>query len=326
MNLSNQYICPKCHNTLKRTTSQEFCCESCDTAFPLIKGVTETREQEKVTALLEQYDQLSFVELIDYYAEHLSPSYLADNIRDYYRDYFKRAIERGKREFELIKDNMQQVGIDCARHRALDLGCGMGTGVAAAASEFDEVHGIDPSLWRLIIAQKFCGENGLSNIALACGYAEHLPFPATHFNLTWAINVLEHLDDPDQAMAEMARTLAPTGCFCGDSSNRFDLFTPEPHVDVRWVGFWPRFLASWYVERRKGMPYRGTRLLSYRELSRLLRRHFGARNYWILLRKLRGKQFKRLQSLWYSALRSPGLGDLLKLFAPLYDVVAVRTA
>jgi 2-polyprenyl-6-hydroxyphenyl methylase/3-demethylubiquinone-9 3-methyltransferase len=110
----------------------------------------------------------------------------------------------------------------------------MGTGLVAAASEFEEVYGIDPSLWRLIIAQKFCGEEGLKNISPACSFAEHLPFPNAHFDLTWAINVIEHLDDPELAMVEVVRTLGPAGCFCGDSSNRFDLFTREPHTKILW--------------------------------------------------------------------------------------------
>jgi hypothetical protein len=83
-------------------------------------------------------------------------------------------------------------------------------------------------------------------------------------------------------------------------------------------------LASWYVMRCKGMPYLGTRLLSYRELAYLLREYFGLRSHWILLRPLEGKRLRRVHPLWYGALRLPLIGTLLKWVAPMYEIVAVR--
>ena len=255
-----------------------------------------------------------------------SPDFIVKDVLAYYQEYFKAIVERSQQELELLRRNIQQVGVVYAPHRCLDLGCGIGTGAAAAAVEFDEVFGIDTSLWRLIVARKFFEERGVSNVVLVCGYAESLPFPDHFFDLVWAINVIEHLDDCHRALAEVIRTLKQAGCFGADSSNRFSLFTPEPHVGVYWVGFWPRRLASWYVMRCKKMPYLpDTCLLSYRELTRLLREHFGRRNYWILLRPLEGKRLQRFHPLWYGALRLPIIETLLKWIAPMYDVVAVRS-
>ena len=325
-------VCPRCRGPLESRLSEAVACRSCGQVFPVILDIPDfrmrpmgKREQEVVQALLVQYDRLSFAGLIDYYMTHLSPAYLAEDIRTYYHEYLKDLVERGRRELGRLRGNMRQVGVSYISRRCLDLGCGMGTGAAAAATDFDEVFGIDTSMWRLIVARKFFEGEEVSNVVLVCGYAEALPFQDHFFDLVWAINVIEHLDDRRQALAEVSRTLRPGGCFGADSTNRFSLFTPEPHVGVYWVGFWPRRLASWYVMRCKGMPYLGTRLLSHGELARLLRECFGHRNYWITLRPLEGKRLRRLHPLWYRALRLAIIGTLLKWVAPMYDVVAVRS-
>jgi SAM-dependent methyltransferase len=101
--------------------------------------------------------------------------------------------------------------------------------------------------------------------------AQHLPFSADAFDYVTAINVMEHVMEAGRVMAGVWECLRPGGLFVADSRNRFDLFFPEPHVKLRWIGFLPRRWVRRYVGWRTGHPYENIRLLSYGEWLRLLR-------------------------------------------------------
>jgi hypothetical protein len=64
------------------------------------------------------------------------------------------------------------------------------------------------------------------------------------------------------------------GGFAADSRNRFDIFMPEPHSGIRFLGFLPRKLIPDFVRRTTGNHYLSTRLLSYRELASVARKTF----------------------------------------------------
>jgi SAM-dependent methyltransferase len=92
-----------------------------------------------------------------------------------------------------------------------------------------------------------------------------------------AINVLEHIFETRKLLSEINRVLTTGGLFSGDSRNRFDLFFPEPHVNIRWLGLLPRSWVRPYVRWRKDIDYdeMHARLLSYRELRSALASTFG---------------------------------------------------
>ena len=85
-----------------------------------------------------------------------------------------------------------------------------------------------------------------------------------------ATSVIEHVRCPESVLKAVRETLTPEGVFVFDSPNRYDMVDPEPHVGVRFVGFWPRYLQEPYVRLVSGQEYRGKRLLSLRELVRHL--------------------------------------------------------
>ncbi len=161
--------------------------------------------------------------------------------------------------------------------RALDLGCGDGVGLLPLARRFHHVVGLEPDLSQLILARKLCEEHAISNVQLVQGYGQQLPFPDEHFNYVTAQNVLEHVFEADQVVAEVARVLEGGGGFAADSRNRYDLFFPEPHVQLHGVGLLPRRLTNAYVRWRIGTSYDlfHTRLLSYGDVRRALWRSFG---------------------------------------------------
>lgn len=86
--------------------------------------------------------------------------------------------------------------------RVLDAGCGTGRNMAEFAG-LGDVAGIDPSQ----SAVDFCRRRGLTNVHQAT--VEHLPFGDSSFDLIFALDVLEHLDDDVLAMRELRRVAAP---------------------------------------------------------------------------------------------------------------------
>jgi SAM-dependent methyltransferase len=81
--------------------------------------------------------------------------------------------------------------------RFLDVGCGTGANLEML-SQFGEAEGVDVS----DDALEFCREKGLK---VEKGLAEKLPFEDETFDMTTALDVIEHLDDDVAGLKEMFR-------------------------------------------------------------------------------------------------------------------------
>jgi SAM-dependent methyltransferase len=86
--------------------------------------------------------------------------------------------------------------------RILDAGCGTGRNLVEFA-HLGEAEGVDAS----DEAVEFCRRRGLSGVRRAA--LEELPFDDGRFDLMLATDVIEHLDDPRRALAELRRVAAP---------------------------------------------------------------------------------------------------------------------
>lgn len=94
------------------------------------------------------------------------------------------------------------------RRRVLDIGCGEGQLARRAAAAGAEVVGVDPVAAQVRLATARGG--GPSYLM---GEAVRLPFGSGRFDAVIACLVFEHLEEPDDAIAEVARVLAPGGRF-----------------------------------------------------------------------------------------------------------------
>ena len=103
------------------------------------------------------------------------------------------------------------------------------------------------SRW-LVVARRRLNDRGLFSPLLAAD-AESLPWPAASFDIVVADSVIEHLERPDLALAEIHRVLRPGGVFAAWSPNRLSL-TPDPHVGLWGVGWLPKAFRSTYVKAR----------------------------------------------------------------------------
>lgn len=150
----------------------------------------------------------------------------------------------------------------------LDLGCGAGQYLLAAARLGRQCIGIESSLCQLILARRLLADAGLS-AGLALADAEGLPFGDKVFAGVIAADIVEHVREPGRLLSEAARVMAPGAALHLTTPNRFSL-TPEPHVGLWGVGWLPRRAAVPYVRARTNVDYRPIRLLSLPALRSLL--------------------------------------------------------
>ena len=105
--------------------------------------------------------------------------------------------------------------------RVLDVGCGGGILSESLAREGALVIGIDPSEKSLAVAREHAAQSGLT-IDYRLASAEGLASSgfAQGFDLVFAVDVLEHVDDLERTMTTIATVLAPGGGFGFLTHNR----------------------------------------------------------------------------------------------------------
>lgn len=96
--------------------------------------------------------------------------------------------------------------------RALDVGCGAGQVVGRLKEAGFEAWGVDVSEPSIARARKFSERCLLYD-------GKTLPFPADHFDSVGALNVLEHVDQPEAFIEEVVRVTKPGGKIVISSPN-----------------------------------------------------------------------------------------------------------
>jgi 2-polyprenyl-6-hydroxyphenyl methylase/3-demethylubiquinone-9 3-methyltransferase len=109
--------------------------------------------------------------------------------------------------------------IDWRGKDVLDLGCAGGFMAEAMAARGANVTGIDPAADAVEAARRHARDVGM-RIAYDVGHGEALPYAAAAFDAVVCVDVLEHVADLRQVVAEVARVLRPGGLFLFDTINR----------------------------------------------------------------------------------------------------------
>ena len=102
-----------------------------------------------------------------------------------------------------MRDIVAKIGARPSTIRILDVGCGTGANLEML-SQFGEAEGVDVS----DDALEFCRGKGLN---VQKGLAEKLPYEDGAFDVTTALDVVEHLDDDIAGLEEMFRVTKSGG-------------------------------------------------------------------------------------------------------------------
>jgi 2-polyprenyl-3-methyl-5-hydroxy-6-metoxy-1,4-benzoquinol methylase len=103
--------------------------------------------------------------------------------------------------------NLQDLFVSAEPQSVLDVGCGEGVLTHRWATELAPRRVVGIDLDDPLIAAEWATRTA-PNLTYVPHRAEQLPFAADEFDLATAIEVLEHVPDPAQTVAEMARCAA----------------------------------------------------------------------------------------------------------------------
>ncbi len=341
-----QPVCPACRSPLKETAGDTIpraggaptdstVCAGCARTYPRLYGILDLRpdptpsawddaDRETAEALAAAFAGASYRDLVALQQSRRRASEIR-GMQAHYMEYLLDQEERSRNMADGFHGRMERLFPGGRRGGvALDLGCGSGAGLAALAERYSAVVGVEPGLSNLILAKKALETIPAGRVLLVRGVGQALPFADCVFDYVQMQNVIEHVIDADPVAAETRRVLAAGGRFAADSRNRYDLFRREPHVHLRGVGFLPVRWQKRYVWFRKRIRYEQTRLWSYGELKRILKRHFG-RDFRIVFPVLAAYGQPGSLDRWFGRIgRIPLFGGLLLRFFPSHWVFACK--
>lgn len=329
--------CPHCRGDLREPDSAELRCAGCARRFPVVLGIPDLRvfpdpyidaeaDRAKGLEVAARFADLGFAELVAFYYS-ITPAVPPAHARRY-----TRGVLAGRARAEATLTGWEAAagaGGPSRDGALLDVGCGTGPLLVAAAGHFAGLVGVDIAFRWLVVAKKRLAEAGL-DLPLICACAEALPFPDGTFDRVAADSVLEHVNDQRRVLAECYRVLRPGGLLCVSTPNRWSL-GPDPQVGIWAGGLLPQRWVAAYVRRIGGIPPR-RRLLSVRSLSRLIREAgFGPPR--VLLpdvppdqRRQFGAATRLVIDLYRLATRLPLSRRLLYSIGPLLHAVATKPA
>lgn len=245
-------ICPSCRsgfNTKDFTNHLE--CHNCGRRFPVVCNMPDLRifsdrylslnqERQKARRLAATDDRKSLEEWARAYYR------MTADVSPTRRERFVRHITHAHFRGAALLGRLPSIG------SILEVGCGTGGFLAAAAHDGRNVTGVDIASRWLVVARKRLREMKLDcNAALIPACAEALPWPDASFDCVVADSLLEHLSDPMQCVREMLRVVRPGGTVCLWSPNRYYIGV-DPHVGLWGLGFLPRHWAEKYKTMRRG--------------------------------------------------------------------------
>ncbi|MFO0697632.1 MAG: class I SAM-dependent methyltransferase [Nitrospira sp.] len=123
------------------------------------------------------------------------------------------------------------MGFPKPRH-ILDLGCSSGMNALAFAKRCPAAHvwAIEPEYQALEVAQTMAVNAGVRNLTVCRAYGEELPFRDHSFDLINCFTVIEHVQDVEGVISQMARVLAPGGVIYLEAPNY--RWPREPHLEI----------------------------------------------------------------------------------------------
>jgi SAM-dependent methyltransferase len=242
-------ICPACRGGLSDSgsgASDGLSCARCRRHFPVVAGMLDLRlESDRYLDLRAERDRAELLAAIAATTDLMGLAtayYEITDEDDRRRRRFLAHIAGGLARGEALAGRLPKTG------RVLEVGCGTGGLLVAAARAGIGIVGVDVASRWLVAARRRLADHGLS-VPLLAASADQLPWPDGHFDTIVADSVLEHLDDPTRAVCEWSRVLRPGGRLLVWSPNRYTL-TTDPHLGLWGLGWLPRPWLPFYLRLR----------------------------------------------------------------------------
>lgn len=325
------WCCPKCRTPV--TDAEEWIkCPTCHSCYEVIDGIPDFRistdfwldickDRDDARALASQYSTDDVEGLVrKIYSSRSDWDEARVDLRT------RQVLEAPRRLMREIDGWLEEVSREAP---FLDLGCGPGMLLAAAAHKGRVGIGIDASLAWLVVAKRLITLWG-GRPVLAAGLADALPVADNSMQATICLDVIEHVADPQALLREVNRiTRRGKGMIALSTPNRFSL-AAEPHVAVWGVGWLPRPWQAAFVRWRSDKSYTYTRLLSTWEAARLMR-HNTDTDFRVLLPEIPAEElqcfpgYRRFLARVYNRLiRLSALRGLFLVICPFFRLVGVR--
>lgn len=262
--------CPCCRGLLRE--GHDLHCPRCGRTFPVVAGIPDLRvrsdryldldtDRRKATDLAALHG-LSFDELNEEYWRR-TPEVPAGLAAGYAAN-----AGAGERRGAALLDHL---GTPLAGQLVLDVGCGTGGLLVAAARRGARAVGVDIALRWLVVARRRLEEADVAARLVAADGAA-LPFRSSSFDVVTSIETVEHAADQRGLVQGCLFAVRPGGRAYLLVANRFSL-APEPSVRLWGVGYLPRRWSTEYVRRRRGTRYQFFRAISPGELRALAGGH-----------------------------------------------------
>lgn len=243
-------ICPACRTVLTTRGGANFSCARCARDFSEVAGLADLRlhsdrylsmaaervKAERLHAVAAE-PGADLARVANAYYEQ------TDDVADHRRVRFLRHINSAEARGHALASLLPQSGL------ILEVGCGTGGLLVAAARSGRSIVGVDIASRWLVVARRRLADQDLQ-VPLVVAGTENLPWSDDSFEVVIADSLLEHLDDPSNAFREWSRVLRPGGSLLVWSPNRFSL-TTDPHLGLWGLGWLPRSRLAGYLQLRR---------------------------------------------------------------------------
>lgn len=155
-----------------------------------------------------------------------------------------RFLSRAKEQLELLVGQTPLEQVLDEGGQLLEVGSGFGGTVFLLRLVGVRTFGIDPAFRDIKVSTSLCELAAISS-PFSLSYGEELPFSDNQFDIVCSFETLEHVRDPAQVIAEMARVAKVDGHVLLTVPNYGSVI--EGHFMLPWIPYMPRLVASLYV-------------------------------------------------------------------------------
>ena len=270
-----EICCPLCKGDLQENSAaSELRCLQCGRLYPVFLGIPDLRlyddpyidmagDRAKGAKIAAHWGDRDFRGLVDFYYS------ISADVSAAQAKAFTHGVMTAEARAETALDVWEAAaGAQQSSKSFLDIGCGSGAMVVAAARRYGRAVGVDIAFRWLVVAKKRLDEAGI-DAPLICACAEALPFPNGSFDCVVAQAVVEHVRDQPQTFSEAQRVLRTPGRVFLSTPNRFSI-GPDPHLGLLCGSFMPKSWIAAYARKHGAVPPK-RQLVSARRLSTLMR-------------------------------------------------------